>query len=293
MGPFNPPAALVFPAFHNFPMKISVIFTTYNKPNYLKLCILSFAQQSLLPSEVIVADDGSTEETRATVHEMKNRLRNLFPIKHVWHEDTGFRRSAILNKAAREAAGDYLIFTDADCMAHRHFVRSHAEYSHPSAVLGGRRIEIGKELTGRLLSEGSIVNSFTMRLLYDAVRGRSRKVEEAFYIKNAFLRWMLHRDRITDDGIWGCNCSLHKKLFMEINGYDEDFQYANEDNDIGIRALNQGKTVKSVRGLAIVFHLWHPIRWNFDNEKFFQDYAILERRIANKEPFCKNGIIKK
>src|SRR5512135_2579733 len=144
-------------------MKISVIFTTYNKPDYLRLCVLSFAQQSLLPSEVIVADDGSTEETGALIHEMKNRFSNLFTIKHVWHEDVGFRRSGILNKAAREASGDYLIFTDGDCMAHRHFVRSHVEYSHPSAVLGGRRIELGKELTERLLREGSIINSLNMR----------------------------------------------------------------------------------------------------------------------------------
>jgi glycosyltransferase involved in cell wall biosynthesis len=273
-------------------MKISVIFTTYNKPDYLRLCILSFAQQSHLPSEVIVADDGSTEETGALIHEMKNRFSNLFAIKHVWHEDVGFRRSGILNKAAREASGDYLIFTDGDCMAHRHFVRSHVENSHPSAVLGGKRIEIGRELTERLLREGSIINSFNMRLLYDAIRGRSRKVEEAIQVKNTFLRRMLHRDRITDDGIWGCNCSLYKKLFVEVNGYDEDFQYAVEDNDLGIRALNQGKTVKSVRGLAIIFHLWHEVRWNVNSEKYRHDYAILKRRIMNKEQFCRNGIIK-
>jgi glycosyltransferase involved in cell wall biosynthesis len=273
-------------------MKISVIVSTYNQPQALKLCLLSLVSQSIMPYDILIADDGSTAETRDTVLEMQQKLKHAFPVKHIWHEDIGFRKPKILNEAVRRSTADYLVFIDGDCMAHRHFIRSHVENSSPDAILSGKRVEIGKELTRRLLDRGTTLNSFNLTLLWDAAMSRSRKVEEAIMIRNRYLRRVTHRDRITDDGVWGCNCSLYKKLFIDINGYDEDFQYAIEDNDLGIRVLNQGKKVKSVRGLAIIFHLWHPVRWNFHNEKYMNDKAILERRIANREPVCKNGIRK-
>ncbi len=274
-------------------MKITVIVPTYNRPKALKLCLLSLARQSVLPHEVMIADDGSTSETHEMVNEMEKHLKQVFPIRHVWHEDRGFRKPKILNETVRQSTGDYLVFIDGDCMAHRHFVRSHLERSGPDAILSGKRVDIGKELTEQLLARGSVLNMFSPRLVWDAVRGRSRKVEEALMIRSPFLRRITHRDRITDDGVWGCNFSLSKELFVAINGCDEDFLDGSiEDNDLGIRVLNQGKRVSSVRGLAIIFHLWHPSSWSFENDKYQHNLAILNRRIVNREPFCKNGIKK-
>jgi GT2 family glycosyltransferase len=102
---------------------------------------------------------------------------------------------------------------------------------------------------------------------------------------------MLHRDRITDDGVWGCNFSLYKDLFYAINGCDEDFLDGSiEDNDLGIRVLNQGGKLRSVRNFAIIFHLWHKSSWSFQNEKYLHNLAIMHSRIANKEKQCTNGI---
>jgi len=274
-------------------MRISVIVPTYNRPKALKLCLLSLASQSIMPYEILIADDGSTAETRDTVLEMQEKLKHAFPVKHIWHEDIGFRKPKILNETVRQSSGDYLIFIDGDCMAHRHFIRSHVVNSSPEAILSGKRVEIGKELTMLLLDRGTILNSFNLRLLWDAAMSRSRKVEEAIMIRNRYLRHMTHRDRITDDGVWGCNFSLYKNLFIGINGCDEDFLDGSiEDNDLGIRVLNQGKQIRSVRGLAIIFHLWHDSSWSFENDKYQHNLSILKRRIANKEPVCKNGIRK-
>jgi cellulose synthase/poly-beta-1,6-N-acetylglucosamine synthase-like glycosyltransferase len=246
-----------------------------------------------MPYEVLIADDGSMAETHSTVVDMQEKLRHAFPVKHIWHEDIGFRKPKILNETVRRSTGDYLVFIDGDCMAHRHFIRSHVEKSGPDAVLSGKRVEIGKELTDRLLARGTILNSFSLRLLWDAVMSRSRKVEEAIMLRNRYLRLITHRDRITDDGVWGCNFSLYKDLFIAINGCDEDFLDGSiEDNDLGIRVLNQGKQIRSVRGLAIIFHLWHKSSWSFENEKYQHNLAILKKRIENKEPVCKNGIRK-
>jgi len=274
-------------------MKISVIVPTYNRPQALKLCLLSLASQSILPYEVLIADDGSITETRDTVLDLRQKLKRAFPINHIWHEDIGFRKPKILNETVRRSTGDYLVFIDGDCMAHRHFIRSHVEKSGPDAILSGKRVEIGKELTEQLLARGTILNSLTLRLLWDAFMSRSRKVDEAIMLRNRYLRRLTHRDRIGDDGVWGCNFSLYKDLFIAINGCDEDFLDGSiEDNDLGIRVLNQGKQIRSVRGLAIIFHLWHKSSWSFENDKYQHNLAILKRRIANKELVCKNGINK-
>jgi glycosyltransferase involved in cell wall biosynthesis len=277
-------------------VNISVIVPTYNRPKALRLCLLSLADQSRLPVEILIADDGSGPETKAVVQQMQADLQHRFPIKHIWQEDIGFRKPRILNETVRQSAGDYLIFIDGDCMAHRDFVLSHVEASSPDAILSGKRVDLGKALTEKLLSGSTIINAPSVSLLADALFGerpRSRKVEEAIIIRNVWLRSLLHRDRITDDGVWGCNFSLYKDLFYAINGCDEDFLDGSiEDNDLGIRVLNQGKTVRSVRNLAVIFHLWHRSSWSFENEKYQHNLAILKRRIENKEPYCTNGIKK-
>jgi glycosyltransferase involved in cell wall biosynthesis len=141
-------------------MKISTIVPTYNRPKALKLSLLSLANQSMLPSEVLIADDGSMEETGGMIREMRQRLSDAFPIRHVWQEDIGFRKPKILNEAVRQASGDYLVFIDGDCMAHRHFIRSHAEKSSAGSILSGKRVEIGKQLTGKLLEQGTILQEW-------------------------------------------------------------------------------------------------------------------------------------
>ncbi|MEW6721360.1 MAG: glycosyltransferase family 2 protein [Thermodesulfobacteriota bacterium] len=274
-------------------VKISVIVPTYNRPAALRLCLRSLAEQSLPASEVLIADDGSGQETRDAVAEMKETLKGAFPIVHVWQEDDGFRKPKILNETVRNATGEYLVFIDGDCMAHRHFLRAHAERSDPQAILGGKRVEIGEELTRELLEKGEVLNRFTFRLLRDSVAGRSRKVEESFRIRNRLLRDLMHRDRIGNDAIWGCNFSVHKKLFYDINGCDEDFLDGSfEDGDLGIRVLNRGGQIRSVRGLAIVFHLWHASTWSWSGDKFRHNSAIARRRIENRETRCENGIVK-
>lgn len=277
-------------------MKISVIVPTYNRPKALALCLRSLAAQSMLPHEVLIADDGSGPESRETVERMTAELQDRFPVRHAWQEDIGFRKPRILNETVRQSTGDYLIFIDGDCMAHRHFVRAHVDASDPGAILSGKRVDIGKRLTEQLLGSADPIVSLTPGLVWDALFGkdiRSRKVEEALVIRNGVLRRLLHRDRITDDGVWGCNFSLYKDLFYAINGCDEDFLDGSiEDNDLGIRVLNQGKKVVSVRNYANIFHLWHKSSWSFHNEKYQHNLAIMKKRIANKERFCRNGIRK-
>ena len=274
-------------------MNTSIIVPTYNRPDKLNLCLLSLSKQSVLPDEVLIADDGSGEETLQTIEQFKKSKNCRFELKHIWQEDNGFRKPCIINKTVRDSTGDYLIFIDGDCLAHKHFIRSHLAYSEPGAILGGKRVDIGKRLSERLLKRHIVLNTLTIELLLDSLINDSKKVEESLQINNSLLRNLLHRDLIHDDGIWGCNFSIHKELFYAINGCDEDFLDGSiEDNDLGIRVLNFGGKVKSVRALAIVFHLWHPSSWTFSDEKYLFNKRILERRITLREARCINGIMK-
>jgi glycosyltransferase involved in cell wall biosynthesis len=272
-------------------MKTSVIVPTYNRPRELRLCLLSLARQSVLPDEVLVADDGSGDETARAIQEFARSSSCPFPVRHIWQEDCGFRKPRILNETVRQATGDYLIFIDGDCMAHRHFVRSHLAFAEPRAILGGKRVALGEKLSNRLLDRGKLLVTCTVGLLWDSIVNDTRKAEEAIMMVHPFLRARFNRERITDDGIWGCNFSLPKALFYEINGCDEDFLDGSiEDNDLGIRVLNSGGKVKSVRSLAIVFHFWHKSTWSFTDEKYLHNRHIMDQRILTKEPRCVNGI---
>lgn len=275
-------------------MKSSVIVATYNRPRHLRLCLMSLADSTVLPSEVLIADDGSTQETRDTVLEMRQALRKHFPIEHVWQEHDGCRKQKIVNEAVRRSTGDYLIFTDGDCMVHRHFLQAHIERSDPDAVLAGQRVQLGEGLSEELLENQNVLNTFGFRLLGDFLLRRSHHSKESILIHNGFLRRILEKDKVKfATAVIGCNFSLCKKLFLDINGYDEDFSgFGDEDADVGVRVINLGKRIKSVRNLAIVFHIYHPGTWDMSTEQFRHNAMIKKRRIENKEPYCRNGIVK-
>ena len=81
---------------HNCP-QVSIIVSTYNRPSALSLCLQSIARQIVLPNEVIVGDDGSTDETR----ELVCKFQKDFPVPliHVWQEDKGFRLAMSRNRS--------------------------------------------------------------------------------------------------------------------------------------------------------------------------------------------------
>ena len=276
-------------------MKTSVIVATYNRPRYLRHCLLSLAASSVLPAEVLVADDGSTAETTETIGEMQRLLKDVFPIVHVRQEHEGCRKQRIVNEAVRRSTGDYLFFTDGDCTVHRTCLQAHGESSDPRAILAGQRVQIGKELTERILENGMVVNGLTFALLADFLSRSSHHAQEAFIIRNRLLRTALKKDRIkAATSVIGCNCSLPKQLFLDINGYDEDFLgFGDEDADLGIRVVNSGGFIRSVRNLAVVFHHWHPGTWDMTTEQFKHNALIKQRRIENREAFCRNGITKR
>ena len=106
-------------------MTIGVIISTYNNPAWLEKTLWGYMSQVRPADEIIIADDGSRPETR----NMLKNYEGCLPIKYVWHEDKGFRKTRILNEAIKVAQSDYLIFTDQDCVPREDFVAVHEQYA--------------------------------------------------------------------------------------------------------------------------------------------------------------------
>lgn len=85
---------------------ISVVIPTFNRAPFLKVALQSILQQTLPPHEVIVVDDGSTDETKVLCH-------TEFPTVHyIYQENRGV--AAARNLGIRQAKGEWVAFLDSD-----------------------------------------------------------------------------------------------------------------------------------------------------------------------------------
>ena len=134
--------------------KISLIATTYNRPDALRLCLESIGRQTLVPFEVIIADDGSTDDTRALIEKMRTGFP--YPIVHAWQDDLGFRAAEVRNNALRLCKGEYVIFIDGDIILHPHFVEDHAKMAQPGYYVIGSRAKFSAKATARMLAGGAV-----------------------------------------------------------------------------------------------------------------------------------------
>ena len=132
-------------------MKTAVIVTTYNRPDALATVLNGYLAQSTQSFELLVADDGSTDATRAVVDDFRSRA--AFPVKHVWHEDHGFRAAAIRNRALAATAADYIIFSDGDCVPATDFVARHQALAERGWFVAGNRVLLAPAFTRRALSK--------------------------------------------------------------------------------------------------------------------------------------------
>src|SRR5690606_30275495 len=111
----------------------SVIFTTYNQPDWLEKVLFGFAAQDRADFEVLVADDGSDDRTRQCLLALQPLLP--MPVRHLWQPDDGFRKCEALNMAIAAARSDYLVFTDGDCIPRADFVSTHLRERAPGRFL--------------------------------------------------------------------------------------------------------------------------------------------------------------
>ncbi len=231
---------------------IGVIISTYNNPEWLRKVLWGYVYQIRKPDEIIIADDGSKEETRLLIESFKDRL----PIRQVWHPDNGFQKCRILNMAILEAKSEYLIFTDQDCIPRNDFVQTHLRYARKGHFLSGGYVRLPMELSKKITEEDiSSHNAFSLKWLIDGGLPVNFKCTKLFR-NSLFSRFM---NTITPArASWnGCNSSGWKSDMLIINGFNEEMQYGGQDREFGERLINLGLKSKQIRYSAILLHLDH------------------------------------
>jgi glycosyltransferase involved in cell wall biosynthesis len=258
------------------PPKVSLIVSTFDQPEYLRRVLDAVSRQSRLPQEMLLADDGSENETRDFF--LRWSARQLFPCQHFWQAHEGFRKAHILNHAAAAAKSNYLIFFDGDMVPHRDFIADHCAAARPDAFIQGHRVLVGQKAAAWFGQQELAVD-----------RRRALWQGQLSGWKNAY-RWpfpyLLEKKHLR--GIRGCNFSLWREDMARVNGYNEDFTgWGREDSEFAARLMNAGVRRLDLCGRALCFHLWHPTA---SRVQLPANDELLEKTIREKITRCKHGL---
>lgn len=269
-------------------MKLSVIITTYNSEEWLQKVLIGYTIQTEIDFEIVIADDGSSKATKEVIDSFSTKFKH--PIIHVWHEDQGFRKSQILNKAILKTNSDYLLFTDGDCIPRNDFVQTHLKYREEGYFLSGGYFKLPLKVSKAINNEHIIKqNCFSYKWLMSSGLKISFKLIKLSKSKilALFLNWVT----TTKSTFNGHNSSVYKADLLSINGFNENMHYGGLDREIGERLFNYGILSKQVRYHAICLHLDHERKYA-DKSKILNNLAIRKFNKKNNITWISNGINK-
>ncbi|WP_281526676.1 glycosyltransferase family 2 protein [Campylobacter avium] len=262
----------------------SLIITTYNQKERLALVLDSVKELSYLPDEVLIADDGSKEDTKELIQAYQKDFP--VPLKHIWQEDKGFRLSEIRNLAIKNAKGEYIIIIDGDMILDKNFIKDHLSFAKRKVFLQASRTIIDEKDSQKILRDNAYKLAFDIKnfkkyriLALAKLIYLTSRIRANFFDKNDFIR-----------GIRGCNMSFFKKDCEDINGFNEDFiGWGREDSEFVARFLFNKGELRRLKFGAIAYHIYHK-----ENSRTMLDanHKIYLECVKNKNTFCKNGLEK-
>jgi glycosyltransferase involved in cell wall biosynthesis len=246
-------------------MSISIIIPTYNGATKLPGILEALAHQTVMADEIIVAVDGSSDNTLAVLTSFQSKLPAL---KILTRTNSG--RSVIRNSGAAEAIGDLLVFFDDDMLPTENCVEEHMLHQNAKAdsILTGAQVDIaGKERTEIQNYKASLSLKWSRPLL--KTQGLPLKKEQFF--------------------LTAANFSIAKKLFIRLGGFDETLTDA-EDFDLAVRALKEGIMLYyNHRAFA-----WHDDKINsISYIKRQRQYMAAHKKLSQLKPWMvEEGFIK-
>ncbi len=256
----------------------SLIITTYNRADALELVLVSVLKQKQMPDEVIIADDGSTDETRRLVEKYKKQFS--VPLIHCWQEDNGFQLSKIRNKAIAQSSGDYIIMADGDMVLSKNFIHDHIAHAQPNQFIQGSRVLVLENATKKHIKDIDASFSFFSA----GIKNRANTIGCNWLSKVISKRY----GNKNHQKVRGCNMSFWKSDLLKVNGFDENFVgWGREDSEFVVRMINNGIVRKNVKFAAAAFHLWHNENKRND---LAQNDAILETAIQEGKKICEKGL---
>lgn len=235
-------------------MHSELVISTYQKPGYLALVLTTLLAQRRKPDSLCIADDGSDDRTGAVIAAFRATCPGL-PLRHVWHDDDGFRKTLILNQALRQSTADYLIFIDDDCLMHPGYIERHLHLAARGRFLTGSVIRLDATVTAGLITRGHLDWTAQGRLAGWTPRGLSD------WLKSmplpAPIMGLLDRASPVRCSWAGGNASTFRDHMLAVNGFDTRMAYGGEDKEFGARLINAGITGRHLRYSAPLYHLDH------------------------------------
>jgi glycosyltransferase involved in cell wall biosynthesis len=231
---------------------VALIVNTYQKPRHLSLVLESIAAQVDVAGrfEVIVTDDGSTDETPRIVHTFASRAD--FPVQFTSRPHDGFRLARNRNAGARLATSDYLMFLDGDCVLPRDHVAAYLSRRRPGQALLGYCARLPEAESAAL--EPQRLGAIDLAAL--APRAERRILARRF----RKARWHNIIRHPTKPRLAGGNCGIWRADFERVNGCDERFVgWGQEDDDLGLRLRGAGVRLESILDRTWSLHVWHPV----------------------------------
>ena len=269
-------------------MKISVIVSTYNAEKWLEKVLIGYSVQTFKDFELIIADDGS----RSTTKELIDRYAAHYPVpvRHLWHEDMGYRRQEILNVAIIEAAHEYIIMTDGDCIPRKDFVEVHAKYAQKGSFLSGGYCKLNMK-TSEAITKEDIQAQRCFDVKWLKSKGKLGFSQTLKLSSDGILGSILDTVTPTNPSFNNCNSSAFREDMIAINGYDERMKYGGPDREFGERLENYGVKGLQIRHKAICLHLDHA-RGYKTPESLAANLAIRQNVKKNKIDWTPYGIEK-
>jgi len=269
-------------------MRVSVIISTYNATAALEKVLWGYTKQSHQDFELVVADDGSTSETANLLDRI--RAKAGLTIRHIWHDDRGFRKCTILNKAIAATGSDYIVLTDGDCIPRWDFLARHVELSEPNCLLSGGTVRLPAELSEQITRDDVLnLRVSDPKWLIANGLGRNKRLRTLTCSPRLAKIWdWLTTTRAT---LNGCNASAYKSDIIRVNGFDERMEYGGLDRELGERLINAGVHAKQVRHRAVCLHLHHE-RSYVREDALRMNRQIREATRRNHATWTEHGIEK-
>jgi glycosyltransferase involved in cell wall biosynthesis len=237
---------------------ISVVVATYDWPDALDAVLFGLSDQDDRDFEVVVADDGSGPETAAVVESWRRHFGDR--LRHSRQQDEGFRLARVKNLGAREARGDYLALIDGDAIPRRGFVSALRRSAVPGWFVAGKRLELDRPLTSRVLSERLPVQRWglvrwLMRFPHARPLDALVAVDRRRPGRDGLPEFVPHSNR------YGVLFGLHRRDFEGANGFDMRYeQWGEEDVDLAVRLHRLGLRCGWPGPGGTLVHLWHEER---------------------------------
>ncbi len=256
-------------------MKFALLISTYNWPSALDKVLQSVQNQTLKPNEILIADDGSKEETKTLIEDWKQKSK--IPIKHFWQEDDGFRKTIIMNKAVAGTDADYIVQIDGDIILDKNFIKDHISEKQEGYFLNGSRALISEENTIKILAEKDLRMDWVSKNVKNKINATRFPLIANFFRK----------DHFKSNNVKGCNFSFWREDFIAVNGYNNDMSgWGHEDIELAARLNNFDIKQRRLKMRAICYHLHHDY---FDRKNEQTNFSTYEKVVDEKIVTCKNG----